>query len=115
MEMRTQAFGGVEIHATVSGKDVQLSIGADRGDLRTSLAPELPTLQNALQQLDLRLEHVHTLSPGNHAQPDFSSGSDRQEQRFQRSTPPSPGTYKPQDFEEDDRSREPIPRLSVSA
>jgi hypothetical protein len=115
MEMRTQAFGGVEIHATVSGKDVQLSIGADRGDLRTSLAPELPALQNALQQLDLRLEHVRTLSPGNQAQPDFSSGSNRQEQRFQRSTPPSPGSYEPEHFEDDDRLGEPMTRLSVRA
>jgi len=115
VEMRTQAFGTVEIRATVSGKDVQLSMGADRGDLHSSLAPEIPVLQNALQQHDLRLEHVRTLSPGNQTQPDFSSGSGRQGQRFQRPTTQSLGIFEPDDFEEGNRSGEPITRLSVSA
>lgn len=83
LDMRTQAFGGVEIHTAISGKDVQLVVSAEHGNLRSFLAPEMPVLQSSLQQHDLRLEQVRTfVNTG--TQPEFSSGSGRQEQNFSR-------------------------------
>lgn len=83
LDMQTQAFGGVEVHTSVAGKDVQLSITAEHGDLHSFLAPEMPMVQMQLQQHDLRLQQVRTvLNYG--TQPEFSSGSGRQEQSFAR-------------------------------
>lgn len=83
LDMQTQAFGGVEVHTSVAGKDVQLSVSAEHGDLHSFLAPEVPVLQSQLQQHDLRLQQVRTvLNYG--TQQEFSSGSGRQEQRFAR-------------------------------
>lgn len=83
LDMQTQSFGGVEVHTSVSGKDVQLSVSAEHGDLRGFLAPEMPVLQSNLQHHDLRLQQVRTLlSTG--TQREFSSGSEQQEQRFAR-------------------------------
>lgn len=84
LEMRTRSFGDIEIHATVSGKQVQVSVVADHGDLRSFLAPEIPVLQDTLKQHDLRLEHVRTYLPNSDVQPDFSSGSGKQEHKFPR-------------------------------
>jgi hypothetical protein len=113
MEMRTHAFGDVEIHATVSGKEVQMSLGADHGDLRNSFALELPALQNALQQHGLRLEHVRTLASGSEA--DLSSGSSKQEQKFQRPGPRSSETHNTAHSGDDPILEERCTRLSVRA
>jgi len=83
LDMQTQSFGGVEVHTSVSGKDVQLSVTAEHGDLRSFLAPEMPALQSNLQQHDLRLQQVRTLL-NTSAQREFSSGSEQREQRFAR-------------------------------
>ena len=83
LDMQTQSFGGVEVHTSVAGRDVQLSVSAEHGDLHSFLAPEMPVLQSQLQQHDLRLQQVRTvLNYG--TQQEFSSGSGRQEQRFAR-------------------------------
>ena len=96
LDMQTQAFGGVEVHTSVSGKDVQLSVSAEHGDLRSFLAPEMPVLQSNLQQHDLRLQQVRTvLNTG--TQREFSSGSEQQEQRFARSHP-RPGMFDQHDI-----------------
>jgi hypothetical protein len=113
MEMRTHAFGDVEIHATVSGKEVQMSLGADHGDLRGSFALELPALQNALQQHGLRLEHVRTLASGSEA--DLSSGSSKQEQQFQRPGPHSSETHTMAHSGDEPILEERSTRLSVRA
>lgn len=83
MGMQTQAFGALEVHASVSGKEVRFAVTAEHGDLRSFLTPEVPVLQNNLQQHDLRLEHVRTaLSTA--SQQEFSPGSGREERRFSR-------------------------------
>lgn len=106
LDMRTEIFGAVEVRTTVSGKDVQLAVSAEHGDLRAFLASEMPALQNSLQQHDMRLEHIRTLSNAG-TQPEFSSGSGKQEQRFSRPRPrggtlfqdePGTGDFSNQDF-----------------
>ena len=83
MGMQTEAFGALEVHASVSGRDVRLAVSAEHGDLRSCLAPEVPVLQSNLQQHDLRLEQVRTVLSGG-MQQEFSPGSGREERRFSR-------------------------------
>lgn len=80
----TDAFGAVQVHTTVSDKQVELALGSERGDLRSSLGSELQTLQYSLQQHDLRLEQLRVLTHVPASAADFSSGADPQQQPFRR-------------------------------
>ncbi len=57
--LNTSAFGSVEVHTVVHANEVGVSIGSEKGDLRTLLANELPGIANTLQQHNLRLSHVN--------------------------------------------------------
>lgn len=107
MGMQTQAFGALEVHASVSGKEVRFAVTAEHGDLRSFLTPEMPVLQNNLQQHDLRLEQVRTVL-GAGTQQQFSPGSGREERRFSRPHQ-QPGTFDQQhiaaSLEEEDSPR----------
>jgi flagellar hook-length control protein FliK len=56
--MTTSAFGSVEVRTTVHAGDVGLSIGSEKGDLRSFLTNEMPAVANSLQQQNLRLNNV---------------------------------------------------------
>ena len=47
--LRTQAFGSVEVHTVVRDSQVGLSVGSERGDLRTFLATEVSGLPASIQ------------------------------------------------------------------
>ncbi len=83
--LRTENFGAVQVHTTVSEKQVEVALGSERGDLHGLVASDLPSLQTSLQQHDLRLQHVRTLEQSSLEQNFFghSSGS-RQQQHFAR-------------------------------
>jgi hypothetical protein len=73
--LNTSAFGSVEVHTVVHANEVGVSIGSEKGDLRSLLSNELPGIANTLQQQNLRLNHVNfqqgsTLSnsPGGNSQ-----------------------------------------------
>ncbi len=57
--MNTSAFGNVEVRTVIHANDVGVTIGSEKGDLRTLLANELPAVANTLQQQDLRLNQVN--------------------------------------------------------
>ena len=83
--LNTSAFGGVEVRTVVHASDVGLVIGSEKGDLRSLLANEIPTIANSLQQQNLRLSQVNfhqgfgfsaDLSHGGgHSQPRYFSAS----------------------------------------
>lgn len=56
--LNTAEFGSVEVRTSVHASDVGVQIGSEKGDLRSLLAPELPSIANTLQQQDLRLAQV---------------------------------------------------------
>lgn len=92
--LRTETFGAVQVHASVSDKQVQLAIGSERGDLRGSVTADLPVLQSTLQQHDLRLDQVRTVSQVPSGQLDCFSGSGGQQHGFRPPEPSStPATY----------------------
>jgi hypothetical protein len=87
--LRTETFGAVQVHTTVSNKQVDVSLGSERGDLRASLSPELPALQSTLQQHGMRLEQVRALAQLTGGQADVFSGSGNRHQASQRQEPGS--------------------------
>lgn len=82
--LRTESFGAVQVHTTVSEKQVEVALGSERGDLRSLISSDLPSLQTSLQQHDLRLHEVHSLehasperNPTDHASGQSSGNSSR--------------------------------------
>jgi flagellar hook-length control protein FliK len=79
--LNTSAFGSVDVHTVVHANEVGVSIGSEKGDLRSLLANELPGIVNTLQQHNLRLDHVNFqqgYTPSNHP------GRDAQQRSFTR-------------------------------
>jgi hypothetical protein len=56
--LNTMEFGSVEVRTSVHSSDVGVQIGSEKGDLRSLLTPEFPSIANTLQQHDLRLAQV---------------------------------------------------------
>ena len=112
--LRTETFGAVQVHASVSDKQVQLALGSERGDLRSSVTADLPVLQSTLQQHDLRLDQVRTVSQVPSGQLDFFSGSGGQQQGFRPPEPGStPATYDSIHANQDEEMTEPEAGLSI--
>lgn len=76
--LRTQAFGSVEVHTVVRDGQVGLSVGSERGDLRTFLATEVSGLQTTFRQQDLRFESIRFLETSAGTTAGFSAGADSQ-------------------------------------
>jgi hypothetical protein len=83
--LRTQAFGSVEVHAGLRDTQLGLSVNSEKGDLRGFLQSDVPALQNALQQHDLRFENIHFLQ----ADTGHSSGSSSHSDSHRHSFTPS--------------------------
>jgi hypothetical protein len=78
MGLQTQAFGNVELHAVVRDSQVGLTVGSERGDLRTLLAPEVSGMQTTFRQQDLRFDNIRFLETNTGTTAGFSGGSDSQ-------------------------------------
>jgi len=74
--LRTQAFGSVEVHTVVRDSQVGLTVGSERGDLRSLLAPEVSGLQTSFRQQDLRFDNIHFLETSAGTTAGFSGGAD---------------------------------------
>ena len=61
--LRTLAFGSVEVHTVLRGSQVGLSIGSEKGDLHSLLAPEVGALSANMRQHELKLESIHFFDP----------------------------------------------------
>jgi hypothetical protein len=76
--LRTQAFGSVEVHTTVRDNQVGLTVGSERGDLRTFLASEVSGLQTTFRQQELHFDNVRFLETSPGTTSGFSGGADSQ-------------------------------------
>jgi len=76
--LRTQAFGNVEVHTVVRDSQVGVSVGSERGDLRSLFAPEVSGLQNTFRQQDLRFDSIRFLENSAGTTAGFSGGSNSQ-------------------------------------
>jgi len=75
IDLRTTAFGSVEVHAVIRDSQVGLAIGSERGDLRHFLANEVPAIAGRLEQQDLRLDTVKFFNQGVSMDAGLASGS----------------------------------------
>jgi len=76
--LRTQAFGTVDVHTVVRDSQVGVTVGSERGDLRTLLGPEVSGLQSAFRQQDLRFDNIRFLETNSGTTAGFSGGADSQ-------------------------------------
>ncbi len=77
--MQTERLGNVQLHAHIAGEELGASIIVERKDAHTMLAVELPALQQALSEKNLRIEQLSLL----HAAPNSTAGDTRQSSQDQ--------------------------------
>jgi|SRR5271157_277699 len=65
--MQTDKLGAVELHARVTGEQVGAAITVEKKEAHAALAVELPTLQQALAEKNLRVAHVVLLQGALHS------------------------------------------------
>ncbi len=99
--MRTQAFGNVDVHTVIHDSQVGLTVGSDKGNLRSFLSSELAPLQSALHQHDVHFEGVRYLENSSGTASGFQSGSNHQSRSFHQGTAPLEATLPGDDLEND--------------
>jgi flagellar hook-length control protein FliK len=80
--MTTSAFGSVEVRTTVHANDIGLTIGSEKGDLRSLLTNEIPAITNNLQQQNLRLNSVSFTDGSATPQQQHGGGGNSQQQNL---------------------------------
>lgn len=80
--LRTQAFGSVEVHTALRETQLGLTVSSEKGDLRSFLQADGPTLQTVLQQHDLRFGNIRFLQTETGHSSGFSSNPDSQRHSF---------------------------------
>jgi len=65
--MQTDRLGNVELRARVTGDEVGAAIAVEKRDAHAALAAELPTLQQALSEKQLRVDQLNLLHGALHS------------------------------------------------
>ncbi len=116
---RTQAFGSVEVHTVVRESQLGLTVGSEKGNLRTFLSSEVPILQTTFRQHDLRLEDIRFLENCAGFGADLSGGANQHSRPFRQSSASTTGGLPPEDAQgsppEETISIEENTKLSVLA
>jgi hypothetical protein len=90
--MQTDKLGAVELHARVSGDEVGAAIVVEKRDAHAVLAAELPSLQQALSEKQLRVEQV-ALSQGSLSSTAGDAGANAQNGQRGNSQPARSSSY----------------------
>jgi hypothetical protein len=77
--LRTQAFGSVEVHTVVRESQLGVTVGSEKGDLRSLLNSEVPILQTTFRQQELHFENIRFLDGRG---TDLSGGANQQSRPF---------------------------------
>jgi Flagellar hook-length control protein FliK len=88
--MQTDKFGSIELHARVMGDEIGATIAVEKRDAHAALAAELPALQQALSEKQLRVDQVSLLhaSLGSTAGDAGANAQQRERGQVQRSALP---------------------------
>ena len=81
--LHSSTFGSIEVHTVVRESQVGLTVGSEKGDLRSILGAEMPALQNSLGQHQLRFDDVRFLTQPSHSSSAFSGFGDSHTRRDQ--------------------------------
>lgn len=104
--LRTPAFGSVEVHTVVREGQVGVSIGSERGDLRTYFGAEVPALQASLRQQDLHFDGIRFLGQSGATSQGFSAGTGQHAQPERHNTPVYAGTPPADTLERNDTQQD---------
>jgi hypothetical protein len=88
--MQADTLGPVELHARVTGEQVGATIMVEKKEAHAALAVELPSLQQALSDMHLRVEHVVLSQGAPHFMAGDTASSDAGQPQQQRVSVPSP-------------------------
>jgi len=80
--LRTQAFGSVEVRTALRETQLGLTVSSEKGDLRSFLQADGPTLPTVLQQHDLRFGSIRFLQTETGHNSGASSNPDSQRHSF---------------------------------
>jgi hypothetical protein len=80
--LRTQAFGSVDVHTVVRESQLGVTVGSEKGNLKSLLNAEVPGLQTELRQHDLRLENVRFMENRPGVGAETSGGAHQQSRTF---------------------------------
>ena len=78
--MQSDKLGTIELHARVTGDEVGAAITVEKRDAHAALAVELPGLQQALSDKQLKVEHVTLLQSSGHAMAGGTGGDTQQQE-----------------------------------
>jgi hypothetical protein len=84
IDLRTQAFGSVEVHTLVRDNQLGLAVCSERGNLHGFLNSEVPVLQTTFRQQELRLETIRFMDSGADVGSFLSGGGGQPSQRFRQ-------------------------------
>ena len=97
--MQADTLGPVELHARVTGEQVGATIMVEKKEAHAALAVELPSLQQALSDMHLRVEHVVLSQGAPHCMAGDTASSDAGQPQQQRASVPSPYRKDPNEEE----------------
>jgi hypothetical protein len=84
--LQTEKFGNVELHAHIAGDELGAAITVERKDAHSLLVAELPALQHALSEKQLRIDNLSLLQGSTTSNPENEKQSEQQNHRDGMST-----------------------------
>ena len=90
IDLRTQDFGSVDVHTILRENQLGLTVGSEKGDLRSFLAPEVSALQTFIHQQDLRLDAVRFIDHSSQMNSGLANNRDPQSQSQSQSSRHAP-------------------------
>ena len=91
ISMDTDLLGSIDLRAVLHQSTLTATIGVQRADVQSLLANELPSLQHALSEQALHVEHLSVLDSSFGTRMDLSS----QQQQHQQNAAPAPRSVLP--------------------
>jgi flagellar hook-length control protein FliK len=85
--MQADRLGAVEVHARVSGEILGAAITVEKKEAHTAMAIELPSLQQALQERQLRVSSVVLMESATHSNTGDAGNTSGEQRRGQGNTP----------------------------
>jgi flagellar hook-length control protein FliK len=78
VQLRTDAFGPMDIRATLEGGKIGAAIGVESAEAHNALLGQLPALQQSLNERQVQLDEISVVSNYGQSATDFGTGSGKQ-------------------------------------
>jgi flagellar hook-length control protein FliK len=102
VQLRTDAFGSMDIRATLEGGKVGAAIGVESAEAHNALLSQLPALQQSLNERQVQLDQISVVSSHGQSETGFGTGSGKQD------SDPTPSSRSPQQSWGSEQVSEPV-------